>query len=275
MLTNEKELSDLREALDKYQPLDDYQLGVLNNDIRVEHVWSSNTLKGNQLTRFETEEIINRGIVAEKAYVKDVLEALDLAQAYDYVVNLASRNVPLSQDVIKDISKIMLSKSNPEWGGRYRTVEVRPADSEFNPYAEASGIERKMNDLIDWANTAKDILHPVQYAADLHFKFVTIHPFRDGNGRVARLLMNLALLEKGYPVVNIKPNNKSEYLNTLISCQKQCDSTAFEELIARYSKRALEKQLSILKLNEKNVLDAQRQTNLTKEKLENFSKGQN
>lgn len=277
MINNENKLSNLRKELDKYRTLDEQQLGLLNQDIRIEHVWSSNAIEGSKLGRFEIEEIINRGVTSGGESIRDILAALDLAQAYDYTLDLANRDASLTQIIIRDINKIVLTKSNPEWGGIYREVEVHPAGVKFSPYAEPFDIEPKMNDLIDWSRTAKDALHPVQYAADLHFKFVTIHPFRDGNGRTARLLMNFALAEKGYPVINIKPDKESrdDYLNILLDGQKNNDPSRFEELVAKYSEETLEKRVSILQLNEKNIADAKKQTNLTKDEINKLRKGNN
>ncbi|WP_242450227.1 Fic family protein [Lactobacillus sp. LL6] len=239
MINNEDKLSNLRKEIDKYRSLDKQQSDLLNQDIRIEHVWSSNAIEGSKLGRFEIEEIINRGVTSGGESIRDILAALDLAQAYDYTLDLANRDASLTQIIIRDINKIVLTKSNPEWGGIYREVEVHPAGVKFSPYAEPFDIEPKMNDLIDWSRTAKDTLHPVKYAADLHFKFVTIHPFRDGNGRTARLLMNFALAEKGYPVINIKPDKESrdDYLNILLDGQKNNDPSRFEELVANTVKK--------------------------------------
>lgn len=248
MLSNEEELSKLRKQLDHYRPLDKQQLKILDQDIRVEHVWSSNAIEGSKLGRFETEEIINRGMTAGGESIGDILAAIDLNQAYDYMLDLASRDQPLTQIAIRDLNRIVLAKSNPEWGGIYRAVEVHPAGVKFRPYAELFDIEPEMGDLIEWSNKARNKLHPVQYAADLHYKFVTIHPFRDGNGRTARLLMNFALIQNGYPIINIKPDKESrdEYLNILLDCQKENDPTKFEELVAKYSENTLKDRIKLV-----------------------------
>ena len=121
-----------------------------------------------------------------------------------------------------------------------------------------------MGDLVDWANENKDKLHPVQYAADLHLKFVSIHPFRDGNGRTARLLMNLALTEVGYPVVNVFPDEKlrNRYMDVLAKARRDNNAKIFEDLIAEYTEAALTKRIKILQLNEHNIEQARKETNL-------------
>lgn len=269
MLKNEDRLAALRKKLDTLFPLDKQQLNLLNQDIRIEHVWSSNVIEGSKLGRFETEEIINRGITSGVESVDDILTAIDLAQAYDYMMRLANKEVALTQIIVRNLNRLVLEKSKPEWGGRYRNVEVYSAGVKVNSYTDPTMIKSKMNELIDWSKTAKDTLNPVQYAADLYYKFVTIHPFKDGNGRTARLLMNFSFVTKGYPVINIKPDKqyRDEYLSTLLDCQKKHDPSRFEELIARYSEEELEKHVKILQLNEKNVADAEKQTNLSKEEL--------
>ena len=115
-----------------------------------------------------------------------------------------------------------------------------------------------MAELVYWANDAQDKLHPVDYAAQLHWRFVIIHPFIDGNGRTARLLMNLALTEHGYPVVNIQPNKESRlhYMEVLEECDRAGSAGKLTDLIADYAEEALRKKLKILELSAKNHTDS-------------------
>nr|WP_285816799.1 Fic family protein [Lactobacillus taiwanensis] len=120
-----------------------------------------------------------------------------------------------------------------------------------------------MRDLVDWTNN-KDKIYPVKYAADLYFKFVSIHPFRDGNCRTARLLMNLALTEAGYLVVNVFPDKKSrnKYMDVLAKSRRENDPEIFENLIGEYAKKALKNHIKILELNEHNIEQARKEINL-------------
>ncbi|WP_256978269.1 Fic family protein [Lactobacillus taiwanensis] len=120
-----------------------------------------------------------------------------------------------------------------------------------------------MGDLVDWANN-KDKIHPVKYAADLYFKFVSIHPFRDGNCRTARLLMNLALIEAGYPAVNVFSDEKSrnKYMDVLAKSRRENDPEIFENLIGEYAKKAVKNHIKILELNEHNIEQARKEINL-------------
>lgn len=265
---NIKEIEKLRNDMEKYRPLDMDQIRALNKDIRVEHIWSSNAIEGSKIDKYETEAIIDKGITIHGESIGDVLSTIDLNEAYDYMLDLASHKQPLTQTAIRDLNRLALAKTHPEWGGEYRTLEVHPAKTDFNPYSEPFDIRPEMDELIEWSKTAQKKLHPVQYAADLHYKFVTIHPFRDGNGRTARLLMSLALAESGYPVVNIMPDKESreKYMEVLLESQKENDPTKFEDLVGDYTKRTLEKRIKILQLNEENKREAQTDTNLNKQK---------
>lgn len=267
-------LTELRKEIDKYRPLDSDQIRALNKDIRVEHIWSSNAIEGSKIDKFETEAIISKGITIHGESIGDVLSTIDLNEAYDYMLDLASHKQPLSQTTIRDLNRLALAKTHPEWGGEYRALEVHPAKTDFNPYTEPFDIRPEMDNLIEWSRKAQKEMHPVKYAADLHYKFVTIHPFRDGNGRTARLLMSLALTENGYPVVNIMPDKESreEYMETLLDSQKRHDPTAFEDLVGKYTERTLKKRIQILQLNEKNKEEAIEETRFSKEQLNELAR---
>lgn len=259
-----KKLTELHQELNNYRPLDPEEVGQLEKNIKIDHVYSSNAIEGSTLSRGETEAIINTGMTIHGESVGDILAAVDLTEAYDYMMDLARRKQPLTQTTIRDLNRLSLAKSHPSWAGEYRNIEVKPAGVEFNPYTEPFNIRPEMDDLILWANKAQTDLHPVQYAADLHLKFVTIHPFRDGNGRTARLLMNLALTEAGYPIININPDKESrnQYMQALLDCEKEKTMQPFEDLVGQYAVKALTERIKILQLNEQNKKDAAKETNL-------------
>lgn len=203
------------------------------------------------MNKYETASILNKGMTVHGEPVKDVLAAIDLNEAYDYMMDFASRKQPLNQSIIRDLNRLSIAKTRPDWADVYR-----------KPFE----IEAAMGDLVDWANENRDRLHPVQYAADLYLKFVSIHPFRDGNGRTARLLMNLALTEAGYPVINVFPDEKSrnEYMDVLATSRREKKSQPFEDLIGKYAEKTLLKRIKILQLNEHNIAQAKKETNLPK-----------
>lgn len=259
-----KKLTDLLNKMNEYRPLDKDQVKALEQDIRIDHVWSSNAIEGSTLNKYETASILNKGMTVHGEAVKDVLAAIDLNEAYDYMIDLAGRDQSLTQSIIRDLNRLSIAKTHPDWAGVYRVVEAWPNGLETEPYLAPFEIEAAMGDLVDWANENKDKLHPVQYAADLHLKFVSIHPFRDGNGRTARLLMNLALTEVGYPVVNVFPDEKlrNRYMDVLAKARRDNNAKIFEDLIAEYTEAALTKRIKILQLNEHNIEQARKETNL-------------
>lgn len=189
---NTQKLTDLLNVMNNYRPLDPEQVKALEQDTRIEHVWSSNAIEVSTLNKYETASILNKGMTVHGESVKDVLAAIDLNEAYDYMMDLASRNQPLNQSIIRDLNRLSIAKTHPDWAGVYRVVEAWPNGIETEPYLEPFAIEAAMGDLVDWANQNREHLHPVKYAADLHLKFVSIHPFRDGNGRTAPTIDELS-----------------------------------------------------------------------------------
>lgn len=251
-------LTELKNKMACLPPLSKYEQEQLDADVKIDHVWSSNAIEGSTLTRHETEAILKKGLTIHGKSVTEVLDTLDLSEAYDYMMDLASQAQTLTQLDIRNLNRLSMAKSRPEDAGVYRSVPVRPAGAEVNPYADPWDIAVKMAELVDWANEAQDKLHPVDYAAQLHWRFVIIHPFIDGNGRTARLLMNLALTEHGYPVVNIQPNKESRlhYIEVLEACDRDGSAEKLTDLIADYAKEALQKKLKILELSAKNHTDS-------------------
>lgn len=205
---------------------------------RIEHVWSSNAIEGSRLTRAETAEVLESGMTVPRRPIADILAAVDLASAYDYMLDLAAQKQPLTEATIRDFNRLVMIKNTPvaAQAGAYRTIAVWPAGRPDHPYVNPLEVPVEIAKLVDWTKRASRTLHPIQYAADLHYHFVSIHPFTDGNGRTARLLMNLVLVQAGYPVVSIQPDelSRTRYLEALVRGQDHGDLAPFENLIADY-----------------------------------------
>lgn len=261
------ELTKLKQQMDKYRSLSKMQVAQLEKNIRIEHVWSSNAIEGSGLNKYETASIIDTGMIIHGVPLKDAMAAVDLNQAYDYMMDLASHKHPLDITTIRDLNRLVMLKNTDirSEAGAYRVIDVWPNGREEHPYTAPYDIPFQMDELIKWANRAIEEEHPVKYAADLHFKFVTIHPFVDGNGRTARLLMNFALTSAGYPVINIQPGQqpRTQYIKALATGQDNHDPAQFENLVADYTIETLEQRIAILKQNEENIAEAKRDTRLT------------
>lgn len=166
-------------------------------------------LKEVLLSKYETATLLETGLTAHGKPLADHLAALDLSRAYDYVQELAIGKLPLDEIAIRDINRLVTYSDNPTKraeAGQYRQIKVWPNGVPEVHYADPSNISNDMQKLIQWYQEVEGKEHPVKVAAMLHLKFVTIHPFRDGNGRTARLLMNFELVKHGYLIINIQPD---------------------------------------------------------------------
>lgn len=228
--------------LDKLRPLPKELEESLSNWLRVELTYSSNAIEGNTLTRVETAEVLERGVAAviTGKPLKDQLEALNHAKALAFIHLLASTLKSyqyINEKNIKDIHKIILTAIDDEWGGRYRETEVF-----IRGFNVDLPLPRKvpylMAEFIQWLQGIQE--HPVQISADAHFKFVSIHPFVDGNGRTARLLMNLILLIHGYPMAIIRSEERTQYLEALNIAQTKDDIQPFYNIILTAVERAID-----------------------------------
>lgn len=266
-----KQLSRLRDEMNSYRLLPKEMVEQLDKQVKIEHVWSSNAIEGSTLTRYETASIIDTGITVNRKSVRETLEAINLSEAYEYMMSLVSEKQDLSETIIRDLNRLatLNTAMSPELAGVYRITEAWPSGYEDHPYTEPFNIRPEVEQLIRWSKENRENLHPAIYAADLHQKFVSIHPFSDGNGRTARLLMNLSLTEEGYPVINIQPDRESreKYMEALAYSRQTGDLTLFENIIIDYFYKTLVKRLEILKLYEKNTEEAKKQTNLSSNSL--------
>ena len=149
----------------------------------------------------------------------------------------------LTQTVLK-IHGLFCQNIEPGYAGRCRDVRVLITGSQY-PVAAPEKIQREMDRLFAWVQKEREGYHPVEFAAQLHKRFVFIHPFKDGNGRVARLLMNLALIQDGYLPVVVPPILRGDYVSLLERAHR--DDREFMEFIAE---REFESQKEILRLFE-------------------------
>lgn len=263
-------LTEKKARMDKFRPLSKEQVKELERNTRIEHVWSSNAIEGNHLDKYETASILNTGMTIHGASIKDILETLDLNDAYEYMQDLATQKQPLNQTVIRDLNRLatLQTAEKKSDAGVYRAIDVWPNGFEQHPYTPPFEIRPEMDQLVSWAEKAQKELHPVQYATDLHQRFVSIHPFIDGNGRTARLLMNMSLTEAGYPVINVQPDKASrgKYMEALESARNG-EPNEFRQLIAGYVDQELDRRLDVLQLNEENHKEADRDQSLIARKM--------
>lgn len=242
-------LTEKKQKLDKYRPLPEELVKNLEDWFRVELTYTSNAIEGNTLTRNETALVVEKGITVEGKTLKEHLEAINHAHALEFIKTLVGKKrEQLSQKDILAIHGFVLAKIDDTNAGRYRSITVRIAGSNVvmpNPIK----VPKLMNGFEEWLHSPnKD--HLVKIAADAHYKLVSIHPFVDGNGRMARLLMNLLLMQKGYPPAFIRKEDRRRYINSIEQGQLGGSREDYYELIFEAVERSLDIYLEALEPKE-------------------------
>src|SRR5664279_2872008 len=190
-----------KERLDKLRPLSAEALANLEHYYDIELTYTSNAIEGNTLTAVETTLVIEQGITIAGRPLKDHLEALDHYDAIRYVRELASEKRSFIENDLRNLHRLTMQRSRPDIAGRYadlaRYVRTETGRFEFPSPAEIPAL---MGDFAGWLGAAPAT---AETAFAAHRRLVDIHPFNDGNGRTARLLMNLILIRGGYPPVAV------------------------------------------------------------------------
>ena len=209
-------LDHLKAQLDSRRPLDPDLLANLREIYTVRLTYNSTAIEGNTLTESETQIILEKGITVGGKPLKDHLEVINHAEAMDFVRELAQMDAPITDWEIRQIHGLVCKGDRQ--AGTYRTVNDMAAGTNYR-YPDAVKVPELMTDFNDWLNQSSS-LHPIELATEIHARLVTIHPFADGNGRVARLLMNLHLLRTGYAIAVVQAANRTAYIDAVVSWQK-------------------------------------------------------
>ena len=179
----------------------------LREEFLIEYTYNSNAIEGNTLTLQETALVLE-GVTIDKKPLKDHLEAVGHRDAFLYIQDLVKNNVPFSESIIKQIHTLVLI-DRPDDRGVYRRIPVRIMGAYHVP-PDPILVPEQMESLITEFKGNKK-LHPIECAALFHLKFEGIHPFVDGNGRTGRLILNLMLMQAGYPPINVKYSDRKRY----------------------------------------------------------------
>lgn len=244
-----QEVDALKAELSTLRPLPPEALKKIEDALEMEYTYESNRIEGNTLTLQETALVVNEGITISGKSMREHLEAINHAQAVDFIKDIARQEIEISERTIKEIHAIVLHGINRENAGRYRTVPVMITGSTHMP-PQPYLIEKQMEDFIlKFQQMEREGIHSVIIAAYLHDELVRIHPFIDGNGRTCRLLMNLYLLQHGYTIVTLKGDNekKLQYYKALEKSHTEHNPDAFYMLVAEAEKEALQRYIHIVK----------------------------
>lgn len=232
--------------LNDLRPLPQSALKKIQDHFRIEMTYNSNAIEGNSLTLKETFLVINEGITVKGKPLKDHLEARDHYLTLNYLYDLVEngKHHTISEHLIRSMHQLIMQETDKEWAGVYRNANVIISGADYIP-PDALEVAHKMKELIDWIKGNKGNLHIIELAALLHHKLVYIHPFFDGNGRTSRIIMNLLLMQYGFPLVIILKNDRKKYYNVLSQADKE-NYKPLVQFIAQSVERSLDLYLKTL-----------------------------
>lgn len=216
------------------------------NALDIEYTYESNKIEGNTLTLQETQLVIEKGLTIGGKPLKEHLEATNHFFAIEFIKQLVADKTPFTQTILLQIHQLILQGIDNTNAGTYRTVQVLISGAKHIP-PQPYLVPKQMEDFFIWYNENKNQLHPIILSAEMHQRLVTIHPFIDGNGRTSRLLMNLILLQNGYPIAILKGDvaNRLRYYECLELAQTQNNPNPFIELIAQNVKDTLSRLIGL------------------------------
>ena len=231
-----KDNEEYKTKIDAHRPLSEDAIKQIQDYYKIGLTYSSNAIEGNTLDLAETKVVLEDGLTISGKPMKDHLEAIGHAEAFNELLNLA-KSGNITESAIKNLHKLFYEKIDSDNAGNYRKKSIIVTGSVFE-FPKPDEIESKMQEFVAKIPQMKQDMHPVKFAALLHIIFVNIHPFIDGNGRVARLLMNLALLQAGYNITIIPPVVRADYIRAL----QESNHNNFEPFINFISEMVLESQ---------------------------------
>jgi Fic family protein len=240
-----QQIATKKAELDRLRAQAPHGLDNLNQSYDIELTYTSNAIEGNTLTAAETRMVVEHGITIGGKPLKDHLEAVGHFDALRYVRDLAQQPVPLRETDIRNLHRLVMQRADPDTAGRYadqgRYVETDSGRHHFPSPAEVPAL---MGDFAQWLGAAPAT---PETAFTAHRRLVEIHPFNDGNGRTARLVMNLVLLRGGYPPVAVRPQDRPAYIGALQDAQAGRGSESFDRLLYERLDATLGESLSALR----------------------------
>lgn len=256
-----------KKEIDSLRPLPKSALGRLRHQFAIELAYNSNAIEGNTLTLSETRLVIEEGITIKGKPLREHFEAINHQKAFDFLEGLVKSKTPITEHVIKGIHKIITSGIDDAYAGRYRDVNVRILGAvKSSPRFEK--VPEMMKAFVEHISINPDKLNVLELSAVIHYKLVEIHPFTDGNGRCARLLMNMFLLQNGYPITLVLKVDRKKYYK----CLKEADRgnlSHFIEFVGRNVERSLDLYLDTFKKGSEymNMADASKDSPYSQEYL--------
>ena len=244
-----EKIDALKAELDALRPLPSDVVGRIEQKLRIESNYHSNAIEGNSLTLGETRSLILHGLTAHGKPIRDHLDIDGHDDAVKAIEDAVNRKEELNEVFIRNLHRMLLKEPyeidalTPDGRPTKRLISIGGYKSQPNNVRTSTGeiyyftppeqVKPAMSDLINWYRLTENAgEHPVVIAATFHYRFVRIHPFDDGNGRMARLLMNMIVIKHGYTVAIIPIQERNRYIDSLDQTDKSEDLTEFIAYVA-------------------------------------------
>jgi len=234
----------LKQKLDENRPLPSHLIQSLQKDFLIKNTYHSNAIEGNTLTVYETKAILEDGITVAGKSMREHLEAINHKEAILLTEDLINNNEDVSERHIKEFHAIILHSIDNQHAGIYRLRNVIMSGASHMP-PDYMKVPDLMHELVEWYRQEQD-LHPIEKATLLHSQFVNIHPFIDGNGRTARLLMNFELLKTGYLPIIIEQERRFDYYKVLDIAAVKQDYGPLLSFVMDYEYKELQRYMSLI-----------------------------
>ncbi|MCP4714558.1 MAG: Fic family protein [Deltaproteobacteria bacterium] len=231
-----QEIDNLQNSINEKRPLYPERWSAVTEKLKMEWTYDSNAIEGSTLTLGETIFFLREGLTVEGKPLKDFLDARNHVDAIDFMYDVVSDQRPVSEGLIKEVNALLLKgveytdavdpsgkktkkKATP---GQYKKAPntVIQLDGTIYEYTDPLHVTAEMEALISWINVKVDSEHGLLTGTVAHHNIARIHPFDDGNGRVARMLMNLIFMKKGLPPAVIRNELRRQYLDALSRADK-------------------------------------------------------
>ena len=245
---NDKLLNSIegkRRELDRNRPLSPGIVRKLEEEFSIAWTYNSNAIEGNTLTLQDTVVVLNEGITIGGKTVNEHFEAINHKKGIEYVKKIVEKKSNISEEVIRELHRIILTSIDESEAGNYRRHNVRIVGARHIP-PQSVKIPKLMTEFIEWYQNNEYELSIPQMAVELHYRFVMIHPFIDGNGRIAKLIMNLFLMRNGYPPAIILKVDRKRYYRVL-NQGNMGNLEPFNDFVGRAIERSLILYLNSIK----------------------------
>ena len=259
MLMDLAELTKLKERLDALRPIPPEKMEAIDEKLTIEWTYNSNAIEGNTLSLEETAFFLKRGLTVQGKSLVEHLEARNHVEAIEFLKDVVEKKRPLTEGLIKELHALLMRGIDWMWigppeqrvrkptrSGQYKSEpnHVVRLDGKIHYYCEPVKVPDEMERLLKFYEENKSLRHPVELAAQMHYGLVAIHPFADGNGRVARLLMNLILMQNSYPPAVIRNEKRQDYYQALMTADEG-DLSALVALVAGEVERTIRMMVEI------------------------------